>query len=169
MTSRPAQGAQDPVQHRGNAPATSSARWAAGQHGQEASGDPNAAGEPPPMARLKGRPGPLDGIQTAVSEHMRAPPKGKPQLFFSAAAHAGFEPSEPSPTTAALPVPPRPSSSMPAEALNQRRIFPGGSGVKADPTVTKVVTQETPASAAVLPGGSEYHHHGCARYILMLE
>ncbi|KAL5465444.1 hypothetical protein PMIN06_000604 [Paraphaeosphaeria minitans] len=154
MTSRLAQGAQDPVQHRGNAPATSSARRAAGQYGQEAAvGHDRAAGEPPPKARPKGKPGTLDGIQTTATEPMRPPPKGKPQLFFSVAAHSGFESSEPSPTTAALPVPPRPSLSMPAETLNQRRIFPGGSGVKADPTVTKVVIQETPASAAVLPGG----------------
>lgn len=156
MTSRPAQGAQDPVQHRGNAPATSLSRRAVGQHGQEAAADHDrAAGEPPPKARPKGKPGPLDGIQTTATEPMRAPPKGKPQLFFSVAVQGGLESSEPSPTTAALPVPPRPSLSMPAEALNQRRIFPGGSGVKADPTMTKVVTQDTPASAAVLPGGSK--------------
>jgi mediator of RNA polymerase II transcription subunit 12 len=156
MTSRPAQGAQDPVQHRGNAPATSAARRAAGLQGQDAAVEhERAAGEPPPKARPKGRPGPLDGIQTTPSEPMRALPKGRPQLFFSVAASSGLESSEPSPTTAALPVPPRPSLSMPPEALHQRRIVPGGSGVKADPTPTKPVNHDTPAAAAVLPGGSE--------------
>ncbi|KAL1613069.1 RNA polymerase II mediator complex subunit [Paraconiothyrium brasiliense] len=154
MTSRPAQGAQDPVQHRGNAPASSAARWAVGHHGQDTAVEHDRnAGEPPTKPKSKGRPGPLDGLQTNTSESLRAPPKGKPQLFFSVAASNGFEPSEPSPTTSALPVPPRPSLSMPAEALHQRRMVPGGSGVKADPTAVKSVNQDTPASAAVLPGG----------------
>ncbi|KAJ4358537.1 RNA polymerase II mediator complex subunit [Didymosphaeria variabile] len=154
MTSRPAQGAQDPVQHRGNAPASSAARWAAGHHGQDTAVEHDrTAGEPPTKPKPKGKPGPLDGLQTNTSEYMRAPPKGKPQLFFSVAANSGFESSEPSPTTSALPVPPRPSLSMPAEALHQRRMVPGGSGVKADPSTVKSVNQDTSASAAVLPGG----------------
>lgn len=158
MTSRPAPGAQDPVQHRGNAPAPSSAvRRAAGHHGHDMAVEHDRTAEDrPPKAKPKGRPGPLDGLQTGSSEHMRAPPKGKPQLFYSVAANSAFEPSEPSPTTAALPVPPRPSLSLPAEALHQRRMIPGGSGVKADPSTTKHVNQDAPVSAAVLPGGSEF-------------
>lgn len=63
-------------------------------------------------------------------------PRGRPQLFYSTAAGSGFElpihsfPYQPS---ANLPVPPRPGSVHLGDTLQQRRILPGGTGVKDPP------------------------------------
>ncbi|KAH6620139.1 hypothetical protein C7974DRAFT_363490 [Boeremia exigua] len=73
-----------------------------------------------------------------AAEPARPLPRGRPQLFYAAApsdglelpAHAAF-PYQP---TANLPVPPRPGSVLLRDAASQRRMAPGGSGVKEHPS-----------------------------------
>lgn len=140
MTSRPVPGAQDT--------AFTPLRRATNHYGQE------------PVADTDGRPKAAaiqhDGLQTTTLEPVRALPKGRPQLFFSNAAHTNIDISEPSPTAAALlPVPPRPSLSIPADTLQQHRLVPGGSGVKSDPALPKPAHHDNLPCAAILPGGSK--------------
>jgi mediator of RNA polymerase II transcription subunit 12 len=69
----------------------------------------------------------------------RPPPRGRPQLFYSTAASNGFDlpiHSFPYQPTANLPVPPRPGAVHPRHAAQQRRILPGGTGVKDAPKLT---------------------------------
>ncbi|KAF1966910.1 hypothetical protein BU23DRAFT_559754 [Bimuria novae-zelandiae CBS 107.79] len=119
-------------------------------HGPDAAAEHDrAADERPPKAK----PTQLDSLQTTASDSVRLAPKGKPQLFFTIAADSSVEASEGSPTAGALPVPPRPSLSIPPEAFQQRHPVPGGSGVKVDPSLTKSGHQDIAAPAASLPGG----------------
>ncbi|KAF1958736.1 hypothetical protein CC80DRAFT_441342 [Byssothecium circinans] len=159
MTSRPGPGVQESLQHRGGASAYAPGRRAANpQHGQQ---DSVVEVERAPIeererervtkARYKGKPIPLDAIQTTPSESTRPAPKGKPQLFFSHAVAGGSELSSQVHPLANLPVPPRPGSSAPGEAPQQRRILPGGAGVKSEPAV-KLQSYDAPAPAVVFPG-----------------
>jgi mediator of RNA polymerase II transcription subunit 12 len=159
MTSRPGPGIYESLQHRGGGSAYTSGRWAANpQHGQQ-----DSAWEPVEergtKPRPKGKPIPLDAIQTTVPETVRPPPKGKPQLFFSNGVASAEELPSHVPSPANLPVPPRPGSSVPADAPQQRLIFPGGTGVKTE-TAVKLPGQDAPAQAVVFPAGSEYTDRG---------
>jgi mediator of RNA polymerase II transcription subunit 12 len=74
-------------------------------------------------------------IQNA-SEAARPPPRGRPPLFYAAIPNHGTElpvPSFPYQPTANLPAPPRPGSVHLRDASQQRRILPGGTGVKDAP------------------------------------
>lgn len=66
-------------------------------------------------------------------------PRGRPQLFYGTAPSDAYElpihPSFPYQPTANLPVPPRPGSVHLGDAANQRRIVPGGTGVKEHPSI----------------------------------
>lgn len=68
----------------------------------------------------------------------RPPPRGRPQLFYSTAASSAIElpiHSFPYQPTVTLPVPPRPGSVHLRDASQQRRIQPGGTGVKDPPNL----------------------------------
>lgn len=72
-------------------------------------------------------------------EPTRPLPRGRPQLYFSTVATNGIElPIHPFPyqPTTTLPVPPRPGSVHLRDASQQRRILPGGTGVKDPPKLT---------------------------------
>ena len=139
MTSRPVPGAQDS--------AFAPSRRATGQYGQELVVETDG--------RPKASPIQHDGVQTTANESARIPPKGKPQLFFRVASDSIDSLDSGTTAAALLPVPPRPSLHIPAESLQQRRLVPGGSGVKSDPALTKPAQYDHSASAAMLPGGSE--------------
>jgi len=69
----------------------------------------------------------------------RAPPRGRPQLFYSSVASNGIElpmHSFPYQPAVNLPAPPRPGSVHLSDASQQRRIQPGGTGVKDAPKLT---------------------------------
>lgn len=83
--------------------------------------------------------------QNGSFDQTRLPPKGRPVLFYNTVAGNGMElpiHSFPYQPTANLPVPPRPGSTHLADPAQQRRILPGGSGVKDYPksTATEVVS-----------------------------
>jgi mediator of RNA polymerase II transcription subunit 12 len=69
-------------------------------------------------------------------EAARPPPRGRPSLFYTAIPHHGTDlpvralPYQP---TANLPAPPRPGAVHLRDASQQRRILPGGTGVKDAP------------------------------------
>lgn len=81
-------------------------------------------------------------------------PRGRPQLFYGTASSDGCElpthPSFPYQPTANLPVPPRPGSVHLRDASNQRRIVPGGTGVKEHPNVQAPEVVSPPVH---FPGG----------------
>jgi mediator of RNA polymerase II transcription subunit 12 len=92
-------------------------------------------------------------VHNGASE-ARPPPRGRPQIFYSAAAiGSGFElpihafPYQP---TANLPVPPRPGSVHPRDVSQQQRILPGGTGVKDNP---KLTAPEVLPALVHFPGG----------------
>ncbi|KAF2819996.1 mediator of RNA polymerase II transcription subunit 12 [Ophiobolus disseminans] len=69
----------------------------------------------------------------------RPPPRGRPPLFYSTVASNGIElpiHSFPYQPAANLPAPPRPGSVHLRDASQQRRILPGGTGVKDAPKLT---------------------------------
>ncbi|KAF2021724.1 hypothetical protein BU24DRAFT_457677 [Aaosphaeria arxii CBS 175.79] len=170
MTSRPSQGIPESLQHRGSgAPPWPQARRqptkpvntqsASNQEAAESSlddqrrpADESATRSQPVVGNAKAKAPTLEGIHTA-SHNPRPLPKGRPQIFFSNVPN-------PSPDVAAnspyalpitnLPVPPRPG--RPADNATQRRIIPGGSGVK-DEAATKAPVNDVPASAVVFPEG----------------
>lgn len=107
-------------------------------------------------ARPKGRPMPLEGIHTAAVDGVRPAPKGRPQVFFSNNPSGGSELPVQGPLIANLPVPPRPGSSLPGDVSQQRRIVPGGTGVKDEATV-KLQGTDAPALAVVFPAGSKWN------------
>ncbi|CAI6335821.1 unnamed protein product [Periconia digitata] len=156
MTSRPGPGIQESLQHRGGASAYAPARRAANpQHGQQ---DSTADLDRPPLddrvakPRYKPKPIALEAIQTSASEYVRPAPRGKPQLFFTTPATVGPDFSPHGQPISILPIPPRPSSSLPGDGLQQPRILPGGSGVKAE-TAVKLQGNDAPAPALVFPEG----------------
>ena len=92
-------------------------------------------------------------IHNGPAEPTRPPPRGKPQLFFSSVASNGFElpiHSSPYQPTTNLPAPPRPGSVHLRDAAQQRRIIPGGTGVKDPP---KLTAPETITPPVHFPGG----------------
>jgi mediator of RNA polymerase II transcription subunit 12 len=105
-------------------------------------------------ARPKGKPVPLEGIQTVAVDSVRPAPRGKPQLLFSNAPPGGSELSAQGQSITNLPVPPRPGSSVPGDVSQQRRIVPGGTGVK-DEAAVKPQGTDAPALAMVFPAGSK--------------
>jgi mediator of RNA polymerase II transcription subunit 12 len=83
----------------------------------------------------------------------RPPPRGRPQLFYSTVASDGIElpiHSFPYQPTMALPAPPRPGSVLLRDASQQRRVLPGGTGVKDTP---KLAAPEAVVVPVHLPGG----------------
>ncbi|KAH7126743.1 hypothetical protein B0J11DRAFT_558277 [Dendryphion nanum] len=112
----------------------------------------------PMLGAVKGKPPPLEGIHTGAYDSIRPLPKGKPQLFFGTLGNTTFENALSSPHGQAamvggnLPVPPRPGSSLPGHHPQQRRIFPGGTGVKGEPSV-KAPSSDAPPLALLFPGG----------------
>jgi len=163
MTSRVALGAQESLQHRGGAPAYAPVWRAANpQQGLQDSAVGTEHERPtedrPSQAKPRARPVQLDGIQTASSDGVRAPPRGRPLMFFSYGEDgSGTDLSGAGPTTTHLPVPPRPGSSAPGDTRQQIRIIPGGTGVKGDPAPVKPIGPDSPTPGAVLPGGSKYY------------
>jgi mediator of RNA polymerase II transcription subunit 12 len=92
-------------------------------------------------------------VHNGAQESARPLPRGRPQLFYATAPsdyelpiHAAF-PYQP---TANLPVPPRPGSVHLRDASSQRRIVPGGTGVKEHPSVQ---APEVVAAPVHFPGG----------------
>jgi mediator of RNA polymerase II transcription subunit 12 len=158
MTSRPGPGIQESLQHRGGGSAYLPGRWATNpQHGDP---DPAAEGERGlaearvTKARPKGKPVPLDAIQTTAVDRVRPTPRGAPQLFFSNAPPGENELPAQRQLLTNLPVPPRPGPSAPSDVLQQRRIVPGGTGVK-DGAATEPQGIDAPAPALVFPAGSK--------------
>lgn len=164
MTSRPGPGIQESLQHRGGGPGYAPVRRAANpQHGQLDSaidGERAPAEERATKARSKGRPVPLEDIQTAAADGVPPAPRAKPQLFFSNAPPGSSELSAHGQFIANLPVPPRPGSSLLGDASQQRRIVPGGTGVK-DESAGRAQGTDAPARAVVFPGGSKWHRSAC--------
>ncbi|KAF1947285.1 hypothetical protein EJ02DRAFT_139344 [Clathrospora elynae] len=92
-------------------------------------------------------------IHHAANEAARPPPRGRPLLFYSTIASHGTElPMHPFPyqPAANLPAPPRPGSVHLRDASQQRRILPGGTGVKDAP---KLGTPEVVVPPVKFPGG----------------
>ncbi|KAF2625958.1 hypothetical protein BU25DRAFT_492495 [Macroventuria anomochaeta] len=89
-----------------------------------------------------------------AGETARPLPRGRPQLFYGTAPNDGYElsihPSFPYQPTANLPVPPRPGSVHLRDVSNQRRIVPGGTGVKEHPSVQAPEVLSPPVH---FPGG----------------
>lgn len=89
-----------------------------------------------------------------AGETARPLPRGRPQLFYGTAPSDGHEPpnhpSFPYQPTANLPVPPRPGSAHLRHVSNQRRIVPGGSGVKEHPNLQAPALVSAPVH---FPGG----------------
>ena len=100
----------------------------------------------------------LDGDRASAyngaGEPPRPLPRGRPQLFYGNASSDGYElpvsSSFPYQPTANLPVPPRPGSVHLGDASNQRRIVPGGSGVKEYPNAQAPEVLSAPVH---FPGG----------------
>ncbi|KAJ4287010.1 RNA polymerase II mediator complex subunit [Kalmusia sp. IMI 367209] len=160
MNTRPAPGVQGSVQHRGGAPAYASVRRAASQHGQDLVAEYDRVTDDRRFqARLTNKAIQLDGLQMAGGEPPREPPKGKPPVYFGNTVDGGIDHGEPSIAAVHLPVPPRPSLSVPGEAFGKRRILPGGTGVKSGPVSAKTFVQDPPAAAIVFPGGGTIGIH----------
>lgn len=96
------------------------------------------------------RPPALNG----AGEPARPLPRGRPQLYFGTAPTDGGDlpphPSFPYQPTANLPVPPRPGSVHLRDAASQRRIVPGGTGVKEHPSIQPPEVVSAPVH---FPGG----------------
>ncbi|KAF2691505.1 hypothetical protein K458DRAFT_381358 [Lentithecium fluviatile CBS 122367] len=156
MTSRPGPGIHESLQHRGGGPAYASVRRAANsQHGQldsSADSERAPAEERATQARSKGKLVPLEGIQATPADSVRPAPRGQPQLFFSNAPPSSSELPAHGQPLANLPVPPRPGSSAPGDFSQQRRIVPGGTGVK-DEAAARAQASDTPALAVIFSGG----------------
>ncbi|XP_014561082.1 hypothetical protein COCVIDRAFT_22785 [Bipolaris victoriae FI3] len=88
-----------------------------------------------------------------ANDAARPPPRGRPPLFYTAMPNYALDmpihafPYQP---TANLPLPPRPGSIHLRDASQQRRIWPGGSGVKETP---KPGASEAVAPPVHFPGG----------------
>lgn len=159
MTSRPGPGIQESLQHRGGGPAYAPVRRATNpQHGQQESiveADRGPAEERGAKAKPKGKPIPLDGIQTTATDSVKPTPKGKPQLFYTNVGAGRTDPSVVGQAVSGLPVPPRPGSALPGDASQQRGIVPGGTGVKAE-AVARTQGPEATMPAVMFAGGSKY-------------
>lgn len=130
MTSRPGPGNLDSLQSRGSG------------------GAPRTQARPPSVAAALPQPDCIDPALdddrpsahngTADTATARPPPRGRPPLFFTTTPSSGYElPMHASPyqPAAALPAPPRPGSVHLGDAPQQRRILPGGTGVKDSPAL----------------------------------
>lgn len=158
MTSRPGPGTQEPLHLRGGGPAYAPARRPPNL--QLGHLDPPVEGERGPeeegvaKARSRGKILSLEGLQTAHGDVVRQAPRGKPEHFFSYAPSGSNEHHTRGQTITNLPVPPRPGSSVSGDVVQQRRIIPGGSGVKDDLTL-RPQAPDTPSQALMFPGGSK--------------
>jgi mediator of RNA polymerase II transcription subunit 12 len=85
---------------------------------------------------------------------VRPTPRGAPQLFFRNAPPGESELPAQRQLPTNLPVPPRPGPSAPSDVQQQRRIVPGGTGVK-DGAATELQGIDAPAPALVFPSGSK--------------
>ena len=146
MTSRPGQGIHDALQSRsaGGLPLGIQARRRPSQPVntllQPDCIDPALDDERP-------------ATHNGASEPTRPPPRGSPQLFFSTVATNDLDPpvqASPAQPTTNLPAPPRPGSVRLRDVAQQRRILPGGTGVKDAP---KLTAPDEPAPPVQLPGG----------------
>lgn len=115
-----------------------------------------ARGSGATQGTAKPKPGSLESLQTGQNEQARPPPRGKPQLFFNNKTSNYSETCGPihghlgSSTGTSVPMPPRPGSSLHDELPNNRRIIPGGSGVKQD-TTSKFAGFDPPPAAILFP------------------
>jgi mediator of RNA polymerase II transcription subunit 12 len=161
MTSLPASGIQDSLQHRaaggGRGRPPSRAPYVA-QEEHVGLEDPAVKHREP--ASLKTKPVPLDSLQTS-GDSFRLPPRGMPQLLFNTVAsnaplHSPY--GQLMNVGTPLPVPPRPGSSFPADSHTASRIIPGGTGVKGDAALI-IPGNDAPAIAVMFPGGSMFDKH----------
>ncbi|KNG47429.1 hypothetical protein TW65_05980 [Stemphylium lycopersici] len=129
MTSRPGPGIHESLQNRGSGlPPRSQVQRRPSKplHTlvQPDCIDPNLEDERPPPTH------------NAVNDQARPPPRGRPPLFYTTIPTYAPDPalhSFPYQPAANLPVPPRPGSVHLRDASQQRRILPGGTGVKDAP------------------------------------
>ncbi|KAF2735135.1 hypothetical protein EJ04DRAFT_220246 [Polyplosphaeria fusca] len=173
MNSRPGPGISESLQPRGSVagPAAAQARRRSSKPSnqpyhvkQEDCIDPTleserwsvdeTTGKSRALPNIRAKPAPLEG----TNETTRPPPRGRPQLFFTNVPTNAFDmhtqspASQSTPTGMNLPVPPRPGLSLPGDAAQQRRMIPGGTGVKTE-VATKPLPSEAPAPAVVFSGG----------------